>query len=63
MDDAKDLREQAKQWRRLATRYTPGLAGALIQAAAVLDAQADRVEAGMRAPPAATDDAARPKRG
>jgi hypothetical protein len=45
MEGAHDLREQARQWRRIAGRYSSGLARALIQAAAALDAQADRIEA------------------
>jgi hypothetical protein len=45
MDDTEDLRVQARQWRRLAQRYSPGLAQALIAAAKTLDAQADGIDA------------------
>jgi len=62
MDDTADLREQAKQWRRLAERYSPGLAGALIAAAQALDARADGIEARQRAG-AGAPDAHRPPRG
>jgi hypothetical protein len=61
MEGAKNLREQARQWRRIAERYTPGLARALIQAAATLDAQADRIEGVQGVPPAACGDSGRPK--
>jgi hypothetical protein len=61
MDDSNNLREQARQWRRLAKRYTPGLARALNQAAAALDAQADRIEEIPGAPPAESGEPDRPK--
>jgi hypothetical protein len=60
-DDWNGLREQARQWRRMAARYTPGLARALNQAAAALDAQADRIEGIPGAPPVESSEAARPK--
>jgi hypothetical protein len=52
MDGVDDLRAQAEQWRRLAARCRSGLAGALIRAAAAIDFQADRIEAGKTVPPA-----------
>jgi hypothetical protein len=61
MDESNTLREQAKQWRRMAERYTPGLARALTQAAAALDAQADRIEGIPGVPPVESGEAARPK--
>jgi hypothetical protein len=61
MEGAENLREQARQWRRIAKRYTPGLARALIQAAAALDDQADRIEGVQGMPPAASGDSDRPK--
>ncbi|MEJ0068568.1 MAG: hypothetical protein WDO24_07395 [Pseudomonadota bacterium] len=61
MDGANDLREQAKQWRRIAERYTPGLARALCHAAASLDAQADQIEQIRNMPPAEVGDFDRPK--
>ncbi len=51
MEGSDDLREQAKQWRRIAERYTPGLARALREAAAALDARADWIESTSEAPP------------
>ncbi len=60
-DDWNGLREQARQWRRMAERYTPGLARALTQAAAALDAQADRIEGIPGAPPVESGEAERPK--
>jgi hypothetical protein len=51
MEGVADLREQARQWRRIAERYTPGLARALIQAAASLEARADQIEATPGVPP------------
>jgi hypothetical protein len=62
MEGTEDLRVQAKQWRRLAKRYTPGLARALIKAAAALDDQADRIETARVTPPAPSAAAARPGR-
>ena len=61
MDDSKNLREQARQWRRMAERYTPGHARALNHAAAALDAQADRIEEIPGVPPADSIEADRPK--
>jgi hypothetical protein len=61
MEGTDDLREQARQWRRIAQRYTPGLARALIEAAKTLDEQADRIEGVRRAPPAVPGAADRPK--
>jgi hypothetical protein len=44
MRDPRDLREQARQWRRQAMAHTPGVARALQLAAEQLEDQADRVE-------------------
>jgi len=63
MEGAHDLREQARQWRRIAGRYSSGLARALIQAAAVLDAQADRIEGVQEMSPPESGDSDRPKSG
>jgi hypothetical protein len=61
MDGTDDLREQARQWRRIAQRYTPGLARALIEAAKALDEQADRIESVGVAPSAVPGASDRPK--
>jgi hypothetical protein len=44
MQDPRDLREQARQWRRQAIAHAPRVAEALLLAAAALEAQADRLE-------------------
>jgi hypothetical protein len=53
MNDPRDLRDQAEQWRRQARTQTPAVAAALTVAAHRLDEQATRLEASA----AATDGA------
>ena len=48
MNDPRDLRDQAKLWRRQARTQTPAVAAALMLAAHQLEAQAERLETAGR---------------